>query len=530
MRLRTLMVACCLVTGASAISVLRAQTGSPTPLAASVSYISGSSIYIDGGRGAGFDVGDTLIVSRKQDTVCTAVIVAVSSSSSSARVLVQNLPPSVGDRAAVSKVVLSRSSQSPLPIPRPTIPVAISSQNVVSGYVALSYAATSWQGNSFDLSQPGAVLKFTIARLAGSGMSFSMYGRATYDFNSPAAQRTPTSRFDNRLYEAALSLESPSSWFGFSLGRVSSRYVAGMGLFDGAQFYVRMGGLKVGAFGGWQPGNTMTSFETKKQKFGGFVSYGWGAGVFNSSEVTVAYGKGMVGGRLDREYLYVQSRLRLTPNLFFYQSTEVDMHRMEAGEPTSKLGLTNTYVSLTFYPLQWLNISGGYDATRSIYLFETMKSIADTLVDQSLKQGLRGSVSVRLPMNIVMNAIGTVRPASGTNPEAHTFGGGLRIADIRNSGISVGGQYTKIASLYTDGVDVAADVSWWVTERLSATLRMDRYQYTALGESDALRTVTGSLNVSFRFSRSLYAMVFVDQVWDSIQNLRRMYLECGFHF
>jgi len=303
-----------------------------------------------------------------------------------------------------------------------------------------------------------------------------------------------------------------------------------MGLFDGAQVFVRMGGLKVGAFGGWQPEYSLSSFGTRRQKIGGFISYGWGPGVFSSSEVTLAYGRGMVGGRLDRDYLYVQSRLRLTPNLSFYQSAEVDMHRMEAGAPTAELGFTNAYVSLTYYPLQWLNLSGGYDATRSIYLFETMKSIADTLVDQSLKQGFRGSVSVRLPMNIFMNAIGTMRPASGANPEAHTVGGGLRIADIRNSGISIGAQYTKIASLYTDGADAAADVSWWMTERLSATVRVDRYQYTALGESSALRTVTGSINVSVQFTRSLYAMVFVDQVWDSIQNLRRVYIECGFHF
>lgn len=530
MRLWIIALAWCLLTGTFAASPLLAQTGPATSPSASVSYISGSSIYIDGGRGTGFEIGDTLTVKRKQDTVCTAVIVAVSSSSSSAKVLVQNLQPVVGDRASTVKVVSAQVSQPSLRIPEPTLPTPTSSPNLVSGYVALNYAATAWGGSSFDVSQPGAVLKFTISRLAGSWMSFSMYGRTTYDPSGQASRISTKSALDSRLYEAALTLESPSSWFGFSLGRVSSRYVAGMGLFDGAQFYVRMGGLKVGAFGGWESDNTMSSFRIKKQKIGGFVSYGWGAGVFNSSEVTVAYGKGMVEGRLDRDYLYVQSRLRLTTSLFFYQSAEIDMHRMEGGGPASELGLTNTYISMTYYPIEWLNISGGYDATRSVYLFETMKSIADTLVDQSLKQGFRGSFAIRLPMNISVNAIGTLRPSSGTNPEAHTLGGGLRITDIRNTGISAGAQYTKISSLYTDGDDITADVSWWVTDRMTSSLRIDRYQYTALGESNALRTLTGSVSISYRISRSLYAMVFLDQVWDSIQDLRRVYLECGFHF
>jgi len=530
MRRQINLLGWCLVMGTFVVPSLWGQTGARTTVNASVSYISGGSIYIDAGRDAGYEVGDTVTVSRKRDTVCTAVIVAVSSSSSSAKVVFERLQPAIGDHASARKVVISQSSQSTPRLPEPTLPKATSGDNIVSGYVALSYAATAWEGQSFDVSQPGAVIKFTISKLAGTGMSFSMYGRTSYDFAGQGSRFSPQSGMDTRLYEAALTLENPTSWFGFSIGRVSSRYVTGMGLFDGAQFYVRMGGFRLGAFGGWQSENLRYSFGTKKQKIGAFVSYGWGPGVFNSSEITLAYGKAMVGGRLDRDYLYLQSRVRLSSKLFFYQSAEIDMHSMEEGTPASKLGFTNTYVSVTYYPLQWLNVSAGYDATRAIYLFESMKTISDTLVDQSLRQGLRGSLSVRLPLNVVVNAVGTFRPASGVTPEAHTLGGGARISDIRNTGISVGGQYTRIASLYTDGVDLTADISWWMTDQLSASLRLDRYQYTALGDVESFRTVTGSVSVSYRFSRSLYAMVFVDQVWDSLQDLRRLYLECGFHF
>ena len=496
----------------------------------SVSYISGSSIYIDGGKNAGFAVGDTLTVTRMRDTVCTALISAVSSSSSSATVLSQMKAPAIGDRASVAKVITPQAPVSPIRVPEASLPTATSRVNVVSGYFALNYAATARGGSALNVSEPGAVLKFDISRLAGTGVSFSMFGRTSYDMAGQVSQFRQKSGASTRLYEAALTYENPSSWYGFSLGRVSSRYVAGMGLFDGAQAYVRIGGFKVGAFGGWQSDDVTSSFGTKKQKIGAFFSYGWGSGVFNTSEVTLAYGKGMVDGRLDRDYLYLQSRVRVTSNLFFYQSTEIDMHGMEQGAPTAQLGFTNSYISVTYYPLQWLNLSGGYDATRAVYLFETMKSISDTLIDQSLRQGFRGSLSVRLPLNIVVNASGTVRPSSGVNPEAHTFGGGLRIADIRHSGISIGGQYTRIESRYTQGEDITTDISWWMTDALSASVRVDRYQYTALGEANALRTVTGSLNVSYRITRSLYAMVFVDQVWDSIQNLQRWYLECGIHF
>jgi hypothetical protein len=296
------------------------------------------------------------------------------------------------------------------------------------------------------------------------------------------------------------------------------------------QAYVRGGGLIVGAFAGWQPSDNRTSFGTKYQKVGGFVSYGWGREVFNTSEVTLAYGRGMLQGRLDRDYLYLQSRIRLTERLFFYQSSEIDIHQIDKGTLKSTPSFTNSYVSVTFYPIPWLNISGGYDATRAVYLFETMKSISETLVDQSLKQGFRGSLAIRLPMNIVVNAGGTLRPSSGASPEAHTAGGGVRIADIGRTGISAGAQYTKIVSGYSDGQDMLADMSWWMSDRLSASFRLDQYTYTPVGESNMIRTVTGSVNIGYRFTRSLYVMAFADQVWDSIQDLKRVYLECGIHF
>jgi len=530
MRTRILIIAGCLMAGAGFHGLLVGQTKGKSTLRASVSYITSSSIYIDGGRTAGFAVGDTISVTRGRTAICTAVIGAVSSSSSSASIISQSAEPAVGDRASISKVIPPKEPDAPTRFADPTVPAATPVSSVVSGYVALNYSATARGGSSFDVSQPGAAMRLTISRLAGTGVTFSMYGRTSYDMTGQVPRFGRTSSLTTRLYEAVLTYDDPASWFGFNLGRVSSRYVAGMGVFDGAEAYVRIGGLKVGGFGGWQSDYTGSSFGMQKQKAGGFLSYGWGGSVFTSSEITLAYGKEMVKGRLDRDYLYLRSRLRLASNLFFYQSTELDMHQMENGAPVSKLGFTNSYVSVTYYPLQWLSLSGGYDATRVVYLFETMKSIADTLVDQSLKQGLRGSASVRLPLNIVLNAGGTVRPASGSNPQAHTFGGGIRIADIGRSGISVGGQYTRIGSRYTNGVDLTADLSWWMSDALSGSLRIDRYQYTVYAESTPLRTVTGSVNVSYRFTRSLYAMVYLDQVWDSIQNMQRWYLECGIHF
>jgi hypothetical protein len=527
----TLMTALALLL---AMPVARGQRLDVRRIGAAVTYISGSSVYAGAGSKSGLAPGDTLLVRRSSQQIAIAVVSAVSSASCSAQIVSQTIPPAVGDSVLITKTIRFEDPALPLQAELPAAPVRqrdfATGPNMVTGRFALQYGMAGVMGRRPDYSVPAAVMRLDVARLFGTGLTLSFHGRTSYDLENRPAFSAPGSPMSWRVYELSLSYEDQRSWYGYSLGRVMSRYVGGLGVVDGGQAYARIGGFTLGALGGVQPNFTTSAFDPDLQEFAGFVNYSWGGNVFSRSDITLAYGQEMLKGKLDRNFLYLQTSLRFGSNLFLYQSTELDLHAMESGIRTNQVGFTNSFITLTYTPASWLTVNGGYDATRTVYLFESMKSIADSLLDRSLKEGFRGSLGFRLPMNLVLTTFGNLRLASGTSPSAHTLGSTLRMSDIARSGINLGGGYARIQGLYNTGDDVTLDLDTWISQRFSASVRLDNFRYAVTGQEDRLRTLTASASVSYTFSRMLYAMVNVDQVWDSIQDAQRVFFEIGIHF
>jgi len=195
-----------------------------------------------------------------------------------------------------------------------------------------------------------------------------------------------------------------------------------------------------------------------------------------------------------------------------------------------KFQLTNTYVTVSYVPLSWLSASAGFDAARHIYLMESMKSFPDTLFDRTLKEGYRGSMSVRIPFNITLTATGRFRPASGHERKTRSFGGGARIIDLAGTGVNVGGQYSDLTGIYTHGKDLTFDVDDWITRDLSLMLRYDRYAYTVVAQQSRHVATTGSVMLQWRISRELFSIINYDRVWDSLRDSERLMCELGVRF
>jgi hypothetical protein len=213
-----------------------------------------------------------------------------------------------------------------------------------------------------------------------------------------------------------------------------------------------------------------------------------------------------------------------------YASSELDLHTVKEGQLTRDPKLTNSFLTLNYQPLRWLSMTAGYDAARTVYLFETMKSISDTLLDLTLKEGFRGSLSFRLPYNLSLTTSGNFRMASGTTGAARTLAGTLRAFDVAGSQINLGAHYANIQGLYTSGNDMTLDLDTWIGGALSLGLRLDRYNYQVRDQTGTFTTTTGTANIQYRMSRSLYGVVTMDQVWDASRTFQRLFLEVGVHF
>ena len=504
-------------------------------ISSSVSYISAGTVYLDAGRSRGLEVGDTLTVVRKSQPRGIVVITAVSSSSSSAATVSQTATFAIGDSAFIRKSIVVQEAvppgvttgaggQSSSP------PLSPRESNIVSGRVALQYGAVGVFGNPLDYSQPAAVVRIDIGRLFGTGLAFTMYGRTSYDLTDQLGRFQQSARTQTRMYELSLTYENPRAWYGYGIGRIYSRFVGGLGTFDGGQVFVRTGQFTVGVLGGAQANYITSSVNLDQQKFSAFVNYAWGGDVFTTSDITLAYGQQRFQGELDRDFLYLQASLRFGSELFFYQSSELDLHIINDGQLTRHPRVTNSFLTLNYSPLRWLSITAGYDAARTIHLFESMKSIPDTLLDLTLKEGFRGSLTFRLPYNLSLTTSGNVRLASGTTGAARTVAGTLRAFDVMGSQVNLGAHYANVQGLYTSGNDITFDLDAWIARSLSIGLRLDRYDYRVGEQRARFRTTTGTANIQYWVSRSLYGVVTMDQVWDASRTFQRLFLELGVHF
>lgn len=511
-----------------------AQRKNIKKIGAAVSYVSSTTFYFDAGRARGLEVGDTVGVFRKSEKRGTGIVSAVSSSSSSAAVLTLAGPFSAGDSVFVTKELaveevlpaVPKSGGSTVASRFPSRP----EPNQVSGRLAFQYGAAGEFGKALDFNQPAAVLRLEVARIFGTGTTFTFYGRNYYDLSEQFARYGQGSRAKLRTYELSFVNDNPRNWFGWSAGRITSRFVGGLGAFDGGQAFVRKGNLSIGALAGAQADYSSSTIDPDQLKFSAFVNYAWGGDVFKTSDITLAYGQQRYQGRIDRSFMYLQASLRFGTDLFYYSSTELDFYKTDNGIRKKEVNLTNTFVTVSYTPNSWLSINTGYDAARTIYLFESMKAISDTLFDKTLKEGLRASVSFRLPLNITVAGQSNFRLASGTTSAARTLGSTVRIGDILDSEVNLGLQYSNINGLYTEGDDYTIDIDRWIAQALSISFRVDRYNYTVRGQETKYVTTTAGGAINYRVSRALYAVVNFDQVWDTNRDTQRLYFEVGLHF
>jgi hypothetical protein len=159
-----------------------------------------------------------------------------------------------------------------------------------------------------------------------------------------------------------------------------------------------------------------------------------------------------------------------------------------------------------------------------------MKTFPDTLFDRALKEGYRGALSIRLPLNITLTGIGRFRPASGSERGTQSIGGGARVVNLARTGINIGGQYSRLTGVYTNGEDLVFDADDWITRDLSVMLRYDRYTYRVLGLHSRSVATTGSAILQWRISRALFGMISYDRVWDTLRDSQRLMCELGVRF
>lgn len=507
-----------------------------------VSYIAASIVYINAGREGNIAVGDTAKVYRSAAQIGIAVVSAVSKKSSSAQILSQRVPINVGDDVVIRKMVETPDVQNIAvrsarkdSVTRKSmkIPLATPSTNdvnIVSGRVGIQYIGALAEDSRLNLSQPSVLVRASVQNLYNTGLVFSLYGRTYYDLSDIYRRYNTNSRLNNRMYDFSLQTNDPAAPYGFGIGRMSSEFVGGMGIFDGGQAFYRYGNITSGFLYGAKVQDRIFGVDPNETKGAFFVNAKIGPDFLHQYSGTLAYGQQLVKGKLDREFLYLQNFLMLGSSLSLYESSEIELNDINNGVKKRTFKLSNTFLSVNYYPVDWISTNIGFDGTRTIYLFETMKSFSDTLLDKNLMQGYRAGTTFRLPYFMSLSGNISYRTKKGDARDAHTISGTFRISDIVNTEIGAGIRYADIVGVYSNGSNITVDIDKTLFSSLSLAIRYDYYKYTILTLKQTYTTHTATINSNYRFSRFIYSSLAVDGIMDNTMNSVRVYAELGVRF
>jgi hypothetical protein len=506
-----------------------------------VSYAAASAVYIAAGYEQHVDVGDTLKIFRDSKEIGNVAVTAVARRTSVAKILAQQIPFVVGDDAvlmkefplqrndtlAILKNDTTHTSESVNPVVRLE---KTKSDNLVSGRVALQLNEVIANDSRYNLTQPAALFRLNIQNLLGSGIQLSMDDRSYYDPTNSYTQYGNNSGAEHRLYELSLRQDLPDAPTGFGVGRMTSRFVGGMGTFDGFEFFYRQNAVTVGVLGGAQVNDPVSVLSNTGTKGSLFLNYRTGPDVFHYYDGTLAYGRQMVNNKLDREFLYVQNTFAINPTLSFYESSEIELDEITNSVLKPAFNLSNTIWSANYSPIEWFSANLGYDATRSVYLFETMKTIPDSLFNKNLLQGYRATVTFHLPLSMTLSENATYRARQDTTRDAHTVTTALRVTDIFDSGISPGIRYSSIVGEYSTGSDLAFDVDRTFFDNIDVSLRYDYSSASIALLRQTYTTKTLTASVYYAISLMWYASLTLDDVIDATLGDYQGLVEVGIRF
>jgi hypothetical protein len=496
-----------------------------TSVRAAITYISGSSAYIGAGKEQRLVVGDTVTFEKAGRAAGRGVVTAVSAHSSLVPFEGTGAIPAVGDSVTI------RLWRMPEPLsPMRSVRAAVAEASgppAISGRIAMQYFGMR-SADGFSTSMPTVMANVTMPGLFGSGISFTLHGRVSREMADASQFTLSRSRTNVRIYDAAFRSENAGNGFGFGIGRVTPRYAAGLGPLDGVEAFYRSGRITAGILGGLQPDYVNSGIDTYRQKAAVFVNYGWATGATGGGDVTAAYGRMMYKGILDRDFGYLQSNIRLGSSVFFYQSTEIDITGLNGTERTSKPRLTNTFINLSVMPVDWLTLDGGYDATRMVYYLESQQVRSDTIMDNTVRQGIRGGFQVRLPLRIQIGGRINVRPRVEDLRTSRTIIGSFRMGSILQSNASVGLTAASIKGTYADGTNVSAHLDYYFPSGSSLSLSGERYAYTLFQTKEQQVTETVSLMLQMIIGTRWYVFGGMDQVWENGVPMQRIIGEIGF--
>ncbi|MGZ3331419.1 MAG: hypothetical protein ACXU9O_10000 [Gemmatimonadaceae bacterium] len=384
--------------GAQQVPVSAAPPAKDSTRMATVTYISGTSVYAGAGRLDGVREGMVLEVLRAGSVIARANVAFLASHSSSSEIVWSATPPAVGDSvrfhpAAAESVAIVTDSAPVRPASRAE---TAAWRRPIRGHVGVRYLSVSQPGSpgTASLGQPSADVRIEGTHLAGGAVGFMIDGRAR---TTVGPRDSTVNALDQHMqvYQASISLGQQGSGARISVGRQYSPALASAGLFDGVTAELNGARWGMGVFNATQPDVATMAFSSAIREAGGYVQAHSGPEGTPWS-LTAGGVASRDSGQLNRQFgfaqLTVSSRV-----MTLYAMQEVDFNsgwKRAAGE--AAVTPTTTFASVSLRPVDALSFHAGVDNRRNVLLYRDYVN-AVTAFDDAFREGVWGGANLLLP-------------------------------------------------------------------------------------------------------------------------------------
>ncbi len=503
-----------------------AQTPAPQPAQRpsifKVKYIADSSLYIDAGRNAGLQEGMKLsVVAPPPDNAIddgirfrgyphlaelNVVSVADSSSvcdviSSTGELRVGQLafltPDSAEDRHLAENaveadnypIVIAFTSGDPVeeeyrathvenPVESPI--------GVMRARFGLSYGGTREAGLSST--QVGALIDADMTHIGGTYWNFSGFWRGNLNTSSSSVSGAGSSTLTdliNRTYHLGFVYQNPYSPNSYGIGRLFLPRAPSLSTIDGAYMGHRIGRITtVGAFAGSTPDPSSWSYNPDQQIAGSFVSME--DGDFNHLHYlsTAGIAVNTINWRVSRQFAFSENTLNWKRYVALYNSMQFDTARTSPypGGGSNPTGITQTYNSIHFQPVQLVTFGVNYNYFRNLPTFNPLL-IGTGLLDKYLFQGYSGDVRLDLPRHISLYTSLGRSKASTDSKNALNESYGITFGNL-GPGFFLDLHYTQFNSSFGSGQYESVSLSRNLTETLHLQLLAGNQKFSSLFTSN----------------------------------------------
>lgn len=508
-----------------------------------VRYVSGSNVYIDGGRSAGLAEGTKLVLKQdptkpEQDpanaalepgVVAKLTIVSVASTSAVCEVVgaardivvddVVSLPDGEVEKL-VEKNTLGNTRKYPMvitftqgdpideevrdAIPRPPLPEV----NQLRGRIGFDMSRINQLGQGSTTStEYGLVLRADFTRILGTHWNLNGYWRGSRQSGTAPTQPTLQDSL-NRTYLMSLTYINPASNWTAGVGRLYLPWASSLETIDGGYVARKLSSNTVaGIFGGSTPDPTSWSYNPQGQLWGAFFNAHGGSFERLHFSSTAGAGVNLINWAVNRPFVFTENELSFKRYFSIFHSMQVDRPTANPSTAPIGVGLGQSLLTLRVqvHPRVSLDLTDTY--FRDVPTYDPTL-VGTGLLDKYLFQGLSGGARIQLPVHITgYFSLGQSSDSTDPKSSLNTLFG-VTMSNIMRTGIEADARYSKFDSNFANGTYREVSIARDMGERFRLNLQGGAYAYNS-----SMAANSNSYFVNFLCDTNLGSRYFMENAF-----------------